>query len=103
MRIMDSRSALFVGITPKQNSLLLSSFARGRASINATFPDTPMSAEAIRIYLCDHDGPVGLAVDTALIDFALQWARTTLATTTVVPSEPKAQAWMLARYASKSL
>src|ERR1700754_4797470 len=104
MRVMNSRSALFVGVTTNRNSLSLSSVARGRAAIQASFPDTPISEEAIRIYLCDHEGPVALAVDTALIDSALKWARTTLATTTVVPAAATAApAEALAHYASKSL
>ncbi|MEO8936865.1 MAG: hypothetical protein ABI277_03415 [Burkholderiaceae bacterium] len=75
----------------------------GPRASETLFPNTALGAEAIRIYLNDHDGPVGLAVDEALIDFALRWGRTTLATTTLVSPGAAALKEMLARYASHAL
>jgi hypothetical protein len=96
-------AGLIIGITQQQNALTLVAIARGAATRETRFPKSAMSAEAIRIDLNDHEGPVGLAVDEALIDFAFAWGRGTLATTTLVALGAEAPAEMLARYASHAL
>jgi len=99
---MNRQAALFVGIAARGRRLTLASIASGRAAIETSFPETPLSAETIRVYLCDHDGPVTLAVDGALIDLALRWGRSTSAATMLVPSEPTAPAASLAQVARRS-
>ena len=93
---------LCIGVAKRQSCLSLFTLMPGRRSIEANFVATAMSAEAVRIYLDDHDGRVRLAVDGLLIDLALRCACNTLvATTLVASSEPSAES--LAVYASNAL
>lgn len=93
----------FIGIAYRQDSLAIVTMAQGCRISDACFPATTMSAEAIRIYLGDQEGAVGVAVDSALIGLALDLGRNTLATTTLVASSTAGSAEMLARYAGHAL
>ena len=95
-------AGLFIGITQQPDALTLVTIADGTPPSETLFPNTDMSAEAIRIYLNDQERPVGLAVDGALIDFALRWGRGTLATTTLLAPHGASPAEMLARYARQA-